>query len=84
MCKIAGVSRSGFYAFIKAKLKREDKNIQDALDFTFIKSAYEYKSWKKGARQIRYRLKKDFGIDLDDPEQLKRYIDMRVDLLLGD
>ena len=29
-------------------------------------------------------LKKDFGIDLDDPEQLKRYIDMRVDLLLGD
>lgn len=62
MCKIAGVSRSGFYAFIKAKLNREDKNIQDALDFTFIKSAYEYKSWKKGARQIRYRLKKDFGI----------------------
>ena len=29
-------------------------------------------------------IKRDFGIDLDDPEQLKRYIDMRVDLLLGD
>ena len=28
-------------------------------------------------------LKRDFGIDLDDPEQLKHYIDMRIDLLLG-
>lgn len=28
-------------------------------------------------------IKKDFGIDLDDAEQLRHYIDMRVDLLLG-
>ena len=25
-----------------------------------------------------------FGIDLNDDEQLKHYVDMRVDLLLGD
>ena len=27
-------------------------------------------------------IKKDFGIDLDDPVQLRRYVDMRIDLLL--
>jgi len=36
---------------------------------------------------ILYRkddIKRDFGIDLDDKKQLKKYIDMRVDLLLSE
>ncbi len=62
MCKIAGVSKSGYYAWIKAKPLRENREISDSLDFIMVKVAYEYKTWKKGARQIKYRIKKDYGI----------------------
>ena len=62
MCKIAGVSRSGYYAWLKAAPKREDRELKDAFDFRLIREAYEYKTWKKGARQIRYRIIKDRGI----------------------
>ena len=62
MCKLANVSRSGYYSWIKNKPYREDRNIKDALDFKIIKEAYDYKTWKKGARQIKYRIYKDYGI----------------------
>jgi transposase InsO family protein len=62
MCEIAGVSRSGYYAWLGAAPKRQDRELKDAFDFRLIKEAYDYKGWKKGARQIRYRLKKDHGI----------------------
>lgn len=65
MCEIAGVSRSGYYAWLKAAPKREDRDLKDAFDFKMIKEAYDYKTWKKGARQIRYRLKKDHGINMN-------------------
>ena len=29
-------------------------------------------------------IKESFGINLDDEKELKKYIDMRIDLLLGD
>ena len=29
-------------------------------------------------------IKRDFGIDLDNDKELKKYIGMRVDLLLGE
>ena len=62
MCKLANVSRSGYYSWVKNKPIREDKDIRDAFDFKLIKEAYDYKTWKKGARQIKYRIYKDHGI----------------------
>lgn len=38
------------------------KEFQDEIDFVFIKKAYEYKSWKKGAIQIKMRLERDYGM----------------------
>lgn len=39
LCKIAGVSRSGFYAWIKAKAVRQAQEEQDRRDFELILTA---------------------------------------------
>ena len=62
MCKIAGVSRSGYYSYLKRLQNPNDKEYRDQQDFAFIKQAYNYKSWKKGAIQIKMRLKRDYGL----------------------
>ena len=62
MCKLAGVSRSGYYNYIKNRNIISDKEFKDQFDFMMIKNAYEYKGWKKGARQIKMRIKKDYGV----------------------
>lgn len=62
MCKIANVSRSGYYAFTKRLKNPSKKRIQDEMDFQMIKAAYEYKSWKKGVRQIKMRMERDYGV----------------------
>ena len=56
LCKIAGVSRSGFYAWIDAADTRKEREEQDLADFAKIKIAYEYRGYKKGARSIYMRL----------------------------
>lgn len=58
MCQIAHVSRSGYYAYVKRLKYPSSKELQDHFDFQMIKAAYEYKSWKKGAKQISMNLKK--------------------------
>ena len=62
MCQIAHVSRSGYYAYVKRLKYPSSKELQDHFDFQMIKAAYEYKSWKKGAKQIRMRIERDYGI----------------------
>lgn len=62
MCKIAEVSRSGYYNYLKNKELFTDKALQDSEDYKLIFEAYNYKSWKKGARQIKMRIERDHGI----------------------
>ena len=62
LCAFAGVSRSGYYNWVRNKPNRDLKDLNDTLDFTYIKKAYEYKTYKKGARQIKMRLKRDYGL----------------------
>lgn len=52
MCTIAGVSRSGFYAWVKAAPEREAREIQDRKDFEIILTAYKIRGYSKGARGI--------------------------------
>lgn len=56
MCQIAGVSRSGYYAWIKAAPKREAQEERDRKDFDLILDAYKHRGYDKGARGIHMRL----------------------------
>ena len=56
MCQIAGVSRSGYYAWIENADKRELHEEQDRADFELILEAYWYRGYAKGARSIHMRL----------------------------
>ena len=56
MCGIAGVSRSGYYAWVKAAPIREAHEEQDRRDFDIILEAYRWRGYSKGARGIYMRL----------------------------
>ena len=56
MCEIAGVSRSGYYQWCKAKPARESREERDRKDFDLILEAYRYRGYAKGARGIHMRL----------------------------
>jgi len=56
LCEIAGVSRSGYYAWEAAAPLREEREEADRKDFDVILEAYNFRGYKKGARSIYMRL----------------------------
>ena len=56
LCQIAGVSRSGYYAWIEAAPMREAREAADQKDFEEILKAYKFRGYAKGARGIFMRL----------------------------
>lgn len=56
LCDIAGVSRSGYYAWIKAEPARILREQKDKDDFELILEAYKFRGYSKGARSIHMRL----------------------------
>ncbi len=64
LCKIAGVSRSGYYNYFSAKSQRirEQRDTQDEAVRDIILKAYNFRGRKKGARQIKMTLEGEFGI----------------------
>ena len=56
MCKIACVSRSGFYAWMNAAPARQKRDEDDKADFDLILEAYRFRGYAKGARGIHMRL----------------------------
>lgn len=56
LCKMAGVSRSGYYAWLKAETVRQAREEQDRKDFELILTAYKRRGYKKGARSIYMEL----------------------------
>ena len=56
LCRIAGVSRSGYYAWLDAAPLRQQREESDSRDFALVKKAYEFRGYKKGARSIYMRL----------------------------
>lgn len=56
LCQIAGVSRSGYYAWVNAQPKRVERELQDQKDFDLILAAFQYRGYDKGVRGIHMRL----------------------------
>ena len=56
LCEIAGVSRSGYYAWVNAAPKRAEREEHDKEDFDKILEAYKYRGYAKGARSIYMHL----------------------------
>jgi len=56
LCDIAGVSRSGYYAWQKSEWLRQEREKQDEADFDKILKAYRFRSYDKGGRGIYMRL----------------------------
>ena len=56
LCTIAGVSRSGYYNWLKSEAVRKVREEEDQNDFQLIVEAYKYRGYSKGARSIHMRL----------------------------
>jgi len=56
LCRIAGVSRSGYYNWIGNADNRQQQENQDKADFDKILEAYRFRGYAKGARSIHMRL----------------------------
>ena len=52
LCEMAGVSRSGYYAWKKAAPAREEREARDRADFELILTIYKKRGYAKGARSI--------------------------------
>lgn len=56
MCQIAGVTRSGYYAWLDRAPARQSSEELDQKDFALILEAYRFRNRPKGARGIYMRL----------------------------
>ena len=64
LCNLLEVSRSGYYAYfsVEREQKRNKKNQKDEELRNNILKAYKFKNRKKGSRQIKMTLEKEFNI----------------------
>lgn len=56
LCALAGVSRSGYYGWVKGAGGREARETQDSKDYAIILKAYNYRGYSKGVNGIYMRL----------------------------
>lgn len=47
LCRIAGVSRSGYYAWLDAAPLRQSREETDSTDFALVKQAYEFRDTRR-------------------------------------
>ena len=64
LCKVAGVSRSGYYKYFSSESKdlRKSREDKDILSKENVLKAFNFKGRKKGARQLKMVLKDRFNI----------------------
>ena len=52
LCEIAGVSRSGYYNWVRSADKRSEKEARDRADFELILEAYHFRGYDKGTGNL--------------------------------
>jgi len=62
LCKVTGVSRSGYYAYVGNENKREEKEIRDKELLEVILKAFNHRGYKKGSRAIKMVLEQEFNL----------------------
>lgn len=75
LCELAGVSRSGYYSWVKNMPNRAVRDDKDRADFQIILEAYKYRGYSKGARGIYMYLlhkKPEFKMNLKKIRRLMR------------
>lgn len=58
LCKLANVSRSGYYRWLAAEEVRQRREVADEQDYLLIKEHFEARNGKIGALVIKMRLEK--------------------------
>ena len=56
LCRIAGVSRSGYYNWVNSEATRKQREEHDKAEFELVLEAYCFRGYKKGVRSIHMRL----------------------------
>ena len=56
LCELAGVSRSGYYNWVRSEKNRELREAKDRAAFEQILEAYRFRGYAKGVRSIHMRL----------------------------
>ena len=56
LCRLAGVSHSGYYDWVNGAATRQAREDTDKQDFDIILEAYRFRGYAKGARSIHMRL----------------------------
>ena len=56
LCELAGVSRSGYYNWVRSEKNRELREAKDRAAFEQILEAYRFRGYAKGVRGIHMRL----------------------------
>lgn len=72
LCKLAGVSRSGYYNWVASEKKRKELEEQDRADFELILLAFQYRGYDKGVRGIHMRLLHQKPPVVMNPKKIRR------------
>jgi putative transposase len=71
LCKIAQVSRSGFYAWLKAAPSRCQREENDRNDYKVIEEIFSASKRKSGWRTIKMNLEKEYAIIMNHKKILR-------------
>lgn len=70
LCRVADVSRSGYYRWVHAAESRNSRELADRFAFDLILSAYRFRGYDKGVRGIQMRLL-HLGVNMN-PKKIRR------------